>query len=103
MTGEFTFYTLFIMLTISMGVVFQFLLGQIRNIKSDAKKMQETIRNIQNQVQKIRNSPRSPSRVTRRQRPGSHKRSSTLSGDLDLEYKGTRAQTKAVFYIDNEN
>lgn len=103
MTGEFTFYALFLMLSITTGVIFQFYLGQIRKLKKDITKMNGSIvkihqelRNQGNEVTNIK-SKRTSNVIPFRRR---HRR---LEGNLELEYQGSKASTRAIFHVDDES
>lgn len=102
MSAEFTFYALFVMLAVTTGFIFQFYLGQIKKIKSDIKKMNasivklhESVRHQENTVSNIKNKNRSNVIPFRR-------RNRRLSGNLELEYQGSRASTRAIFHVDEE-
>ena len=100
MSQEFTFYALFILLTVSMGVVFQFMLAKIKSLNNNQKAMVRSISYIHNEVLNVKNnkkidSPSSPVNSTRRT-------SQVLKGDLTLEYRGAIADTRATFMLDEE-
>ena len=97
MTGEFTFYALFVMLTISMGVIFQFGLSQIKKIQKDIRKMNESIVRLHTHA---RESSETVSSIKSSMKQPVFRRGKTIKGDLELEYYGRRAQTKAIFHID---
>ena len=97
MTAEFTFYVLFLMLTISMGVIFQFGLGRIKKLQKDIKKMNESIVILHSHVNKSSEAVKNIK--TSMHRPVFRK-GKTIKGDLELEYYGRSAQTKAIFHID---
>jgi len=101
MSGEATFYVLFIMLTLSMGLVFQFILGRIKKISNDTKKLNESIVKLHQEAYQNRNS----SKKSTYQKPQSSRslRNKQLSGNLSLEYQGQKAITRATFYIDKES
>lgn len=96
MTSEFTYYALFLMLALTTGVVFQFFLGQLKKIKTDILKMNGSIVKMHTELSKSRqnNNTRYPNPTFRRGK--------TVSGNLELEYHGRSAQTKAIFHIDKE-
>ena len=100
MSQEFTFYALFILLTVSMGVIFQFMLAKIKALNNNQKAMVRSISYIHNEVLNVKNnkktdSPSSPVNSTRR-------RGQVLKGDLTLEYRGAIADTRATFMLDKE-
>ncbi len=101
MSGEATFYILFIMLTLSMGLVFQFILGRIKKISLDIKKINESIAKLHQEAHQNRNNSRR-STVQKTQNTRSL-RNKQLSGNLSLEYQGQKAITRATFYIDKES
>tara|TARA_Y100000114_G_scaffold154042_1_gene175225 strand:- start:983 stop:1288 length:306 start_codon:yes stop_codon:yes gene_type:complete len=100
-TAEFTFYALFIMLTISMGIVFQFCLSRIKKVSNDIKKANQSISKLHAEVYENRNKMQNIKASTH-SRPVFRK-GKTLSGNLELEYYGKSAQTKAIFYVDKES
>ena len=101
MTAEFTFYALFIMLTISMGVVFQFCLGRIKKLSNDIKKVNQSINKIHVEMYENRSEMKNIKSTTK-SRPVFRK-GKTLTGNLELEYYGRSAQTKAIFHVDKES
>ena len=101
MTAEFTFYALFIMLTISMGVVFQFCLSRIKKVSNDIKKANQSISKLHAEMYENRNKMKNIKEKAH-SRPVFRK-GKTLSGNLELEYYGKSAQTKAIFYVDKES
>ena len=103
MTAEFTYYALFIMLAITTGVIFQFSIGQIRKMKKDIRKMNASIVKIHtelrshgNEVANIKTKSKSNVIPFRRR----HRR---LEGNLELEYQGSKASTRAIFHVDDES
>lgn len=103
MTGEFTYYALFLMLSVTTGVVFQFYLGQIKKLKKDIAKMNASIvklhqelRSQGNEVTNIKSKRKSNVIPFRRR----HRR---LEGNLELEYQGSKASTRAIFHVDDES
>ena len=96
MSQEFTFYTLFILLTVSMGVVFQFMLAKIKSLNDNQKAMVRSISFVHNEVLNIKNKKNtgSPNRTWRG--------ADTLKGDLTLEYRGAIADTRATFMLDKD-
>ena len=104
MSAEFTYYALFIMLAVTTGVIFQFCIGQIRKIKSDMAKMNKSIsrihgeiRNQSNEVSSMKTSNKRHNNVIPFRR---HRR---LEGNLELEYQGSKASTRAIFHVDDES
>ncbi len=90
------------MLTVATCIVFQFALGQIGKLKKDISKINANINllhsevyNNKSQMKRIKTTRSTPSKPVFR-------RGKTVSGNLELEYQGARAQTKAIFYIDKE-
>ena len=102
MTLEFTFYTLFIMLSIAIGVIFQFCLGQIKKTKKDILKVNASINKIHQELQHSRRDSSNKSQNKRNTERFSRKRGSVLTGCLELEHQGARAQTNAIFYVKEE-
>lgn len=100
MTSEFTYYALFVMLTVSMGVIFQFFLGSIRKINKDVAKINQSINNLHKEIHSMRASTRNQgSKVVHQERSSRNK---TLKGNLELEYQGAKAITAATFYVNKE-
>ena len=101
MTAEFTFYILFILLSITTGVVFQFMLSHIKKVRKDLTKLTATVSKIHTEVNSIKNQPQSkPGRSFERSQ--SFRRNRVLTGCLELEHQGARAQTNATFYVKEE-
>lgn len=105
MTGEFTYYALFLMLSVTTGIIFQFYLGQIRKMKEDITKMNASIvklhqelRSQGSEVAQIKS--KSTSNVIPFRRPSTGQR--LLKGNLELEYQGSKANTRAIFHVDDE-
>ena len=100
MSQEFTFYTLFILLTVSMGVVFQFMLAKIKSLNDNQKAMVRSISFVHNEVLNIKNNKitGSPNRA----KNSTSRRSDVLRGDLTLEYRGAKADTRATFMLDKD-
>lgn len=100
MSQEFTFYALFILLTISMGIVFQFMLAKIKSLNNNQRAMVRSIHFLHDEIKKTNNNkityspkrPVNPELVTRQ----------VLRGDLTLEYKDAIADTRATFMLDKE-
>ena len=100
MSQEFTFYTLFILLTVSMGVVFQFMLAKIKSLNNNQKAMGRSIHFLHDEIKKTNNNkitdrPKTPENSTWRG-------ADTLRGDLTLEYRGAIADTRATFMLDKD-
>jgi len=96
MSQEFTFYALFILLTVSMGVVFQFMLAKIKSLNNNQRAMVRSIHFLHDEIKKTNNNKitGSPNRTWRG--------ADTLKGDLTLEYRGAIADTRATFMLDKE-
>ena len=100
MSQEFTIYTLFILLTVSMGIIFQFMLAKINSLKATQKTIMKAMSGINKNVMDIRNnkiidSPKATGNSTWRG-------ADTLRGDLTLEYRGAKADTRATFMLDKD-
>ena len=85
------------MLTVSMGVVFQFILGRIKKINKDIAKVNSSVSKLHEELFQNRNSIAKSSQ----QKNKSYK-NKQLTGNLELEYNGSKAYTRATFYIDKE-
>tara|TARA_Y100001973_G_C5194738_1_gene333420 strand:+ start:1064 stop:1366 length:303 start_codon:yes stop_codon:yes gene_type:complete len=100
MTKEITMYILFIMLTVSMGIVFQFMLNKIKILTSTQRKLVRSMNSLHNDLVIIKNED------TRSASIGSHgrinKNRNVLRGDLTLEYQGAIADTRAIFMLDKD-
>ena len=94
MSKEFTIYTLFILLTISMGVVFQFMLAKIRELNTVQKRIIKSLHSIHGDVVDIKDNKNNNG-----QRKG---KKDILKGDLTLEYRGAIADTRATFMLDSD-
>jgi len=104
MTGEFTYYALFLMLSVTTGIIFQFYLGQIRKLKKDIAKMNASIVQLH---QELRSQSTEVANIKTKKmgnvipfRPRNRHR--RLEGNLELEYQGSRASTRAIFHVDDE-
>ena len=100
MSQEFTFYALFILLTVSMGIVFQFMLAKIKTLNNTQKAIMKSLSFVHGEVLKVKKnrnieSPRASQKSTWTSRD-------TLKGDLTLEYRGAIADTRATFMLDEE-
>ena len=100
MTKEFTIYTLFILLTVSMGVVFQFMLGRIKELNIMQKKIVSSMESLHKDMSKIKGRKRLE--YLNASKKYSRAPGQVLRGDLTLEYNGAKADTKAVFMLDKE-
>ena len=100
MSAEFTYYALFAMLALTTGVVFQFFLTQLSKMKKDIKKTNESIAKIHQEVYNIKNTKSSTSRSRSNVIP--FRRHKKLEGNLELEYQGSKASTRAIFHVDSE-
>ena len=100
MSQEFTFYALFILLTVSMGVVFQFMLAKIKSLNNNQRAMVRSIHFLHDEIKKTNNNKitGSPNRTSNATRRGAD----ILKGDLTLEYRGAIADTRATFMLDKE-
>ena len=94
MSQEFTIYTLFILLTISMGIVFQFMLVKIKQLNLVQKRIMKSLHYVHEDVVQIK----------RKDSPSTFKRNgqNILKGDLTLEYRGAVADTRATFMLDKK-
>jgi len=100
MSQELTFYALFLLLTVSMGVVFQFMLSKIKALDNNQKAIVKSLGFVHSEVLKVKNnkitdSPRATKNSTTRG-------ADVLRGDLTLEYRGAIADTRATFMLDKE-
>jgi len=107
MSQEFTIYTLFILLTISMGIVFQFMLAKIKSLKATQKTIMKSLSFVHGEVLKVKNKkniPSSPEPFGDRWKASKATRrgAGVLKGDLTLEYRGAVADTRATFMLDEE-
>ena len=102
MTSEFTYYALFVMLTISVGVIVQFFLGSIRKLNKDIKKINQSINNIHSELYSSRDRAQKPAPKVIYHQGKTSLKNRTLRGDLELEYQGSRAITSATFRIDKD-
>lgn len=91
------------MLAVTTGVVFQFCIGQLKKLKKDIAKMNASISRIHqtlhtqaSEVSNLKTKPKSNVIPFRRR----HRR---LEGNLELEYQGSRASTRAIFHVDDES
>jgi hypothetical protein len=102
-SAEFTYYALFLMLAVTTGVVFQFCLGRLKKIQKDIAKMNASIAKLHYELRdngKIVNQIKS-------QHKGNvipfRRKNKRLAGNLELEYQGSKASTRAIFHIDDES
>lgn len=100
MSQEFTIYTLFILLTVSMGIIFQFMLAKINSLKATQKTIMKAMSGINKNVMDIRNNKiiDSPKVI----KNSTWRGADTLKGNLTLEYRGAIADTRATFMLDKE-
>jgi hypothetical protein len=107
MSQEITFYTLFILLTVSMGIVFQFMLAKIKALDNSQKAIMKSLSFVHGEVLKVKkdkNIGSSPepfgdrSKASKSTRRGAR----VLKGDLTLEYRGAIADTRATFMLDED-
>ena len=100
MSKEFTIYTLFILLTISMGVVFQFMLAKIKQLNLVQKRIIKSLHSIHGDVVEIKADKTKDNFSRDKKATRAHHQ--ILRGDLTLEYKGAVADTRATFMLDKE-
>tara|TARA_B100000085_G_scaffold244473_1_gene236978 strand:+ start:368 stop:652 length:285 start_codon:yes stop_codon:yes gene_type:complete len=94
MSQEFTIYTLFILLAVSMGVIFQFMLAKIKQLNIVQQRIMKSIHFIHDDVVELKNKKSTTSFKRNDQ--------DVLRGDLTLEYRGARADTRATFMLDKK-
>lgn len=94
MSQEFTIYTLFILLAVSMGVIFQFMLAKIKQLNIVQQRIMKSIHFIHDDVVELKNKKSATSFKRNDQ--------DVLRGDLTLEYRGARADTRATFMLDKK-
>ncbi len=94
MSQEFTIYTLLILLTISMGIVFQFMLLKIKQLNMVQHRIMKSIHFIHEDVVQLKKKESSPGIKSNGQ--------NVLKGDLTLEYRGAIADTRATFMLDKK-
>lgn len=91
------------MLAITTGVVFQFFLGRLRKIQKDIAKMNASIVRLHYE---LRNNGKAVDQI-KSQHKGNvipfRRRNKRLAGNLELEYQGSKASTRAIFHIDDES
>ena len=102
MTAEFTYYALFLMLAVTTGIVFQFSLGRIRKLQKDIKKMNASIVKIHQELQSNRSEVNHIKSKAKSNVVPFRRRHRRLEGNLELEYQGSRASTRAIFHVDDE-
>ena len=103
MSAEFTYYALFLMLAITTGVVFQFFLGRLRKIQKDIAKMNASIVRLHYE---LRNNGKAVDQIKSQHKSNVipfRRRNKRLAGNLELEYQGSKASTRAIFHIDDES
>ena len=94
MSQEFTIYTLFILLAISMGIVFQFMLLKIKQLNMVQRRIMKSIHFIHEDVVQLKKKESSTGIKSNGQ--------NVLKGDLTLEYRGAIADTRATFMLDKK-
>ena len=94
MSQEFTIYTLFVLLTVSMGIVFQFMLAKIKHLNMIQHRIMKSIHFIHEDVVQLKKKESSPVIKSNGQ--------NVLKGDLTLEYRGAIADTRATFMLDKK-
>lgn len=94
MSQEFTIYTLFILLAISMGIVFQFMLLKIKQLNMVQRRIMKSIHFIHEDVVQMKKKNSAGINKGRGQ--------DVLKGDLTLEYRGAIADTRATFMLDKK-
>ena len=94
MSQEFTIYTLFILLTISMGIVFQFMLAKIKQLNLVQKRIMKSLHYVHEDVMEIKKKDSPPTFRNNGE--------NVLRGDLTLEYRGAIADTRATFMLDKK-
>lgn len=100
MSQELTVYALFILLTVSMGAVFQFMLAKIKALDNNQKAIVKSISFVHGEVLKVRKNKTIDISNSPKGMPAH--RAQVLRGDLTLEYEGSMAETRATFRIDKE-
>lgn len=100
MSAEFTYYALFAMLALTTGIVFQFFASQISKLKKDIRKTNKSIANIHRDVFELKNTKNTPKKRSNVIPLRRHKK---LEGNLELEYQGSKASTRAIFHVDSES
>ena len=94
MTQEFTIYTLFILLTVSMGIVFQFMLAKIKELTAVQKRIIKSLHSIHGDVLDYRDHKNNSGKRNNKK--------DVLKGNLTLEYRGAIADTRATFMLDGD-
>ncbi len=94
MTQEFTVYTLFILLTVSMGIVFQFMLAKIKELNKIQRRIIKSIHFLHEDINEAKKSSK--------HMPFKDSGGDVLKGDLTLEYRGSIADTRATFMLDKK-
>tara|TARA_B100001029_G_C15026149_1_gene433756 strand:- start:735 stop:983 length:249 start_codon:yes stop_codon:yes gene_type:complete len=82
------------MLTISMGIIFQFMLNKIKQLNNIQNKLIKSVHEVHRDLVRVR-----------ADRPKINVRSrdqEILRGDLTLEYRGAIADTRATFMLDKK-
>jgi len=102
MTGEFTYYALFLMLSVTTGIIFQFYLGQIRKLKKDIVKMNASIVQLHQELRSQGTEVASMKNKKMGNVIPFRSRHRRLEGNLELEYQGSKASTRAIFHVDKD-
>ena len=100
MSQELTFYALFILLTVSMGVVFQFMLAKIKSLNENQKAIVKSISFVHSEILRVKDNKIID--ISNGTKNSTTRRAQVLRGDLTLEYKGSSADTRATFRLDKE-
>ena len=102
MSQEFTFYTLFVMLTLSVGIIFQFCLARIKALGESNKKLLKSLSHMHRDLYFLKNKEEKQYTKFTQRSPSRNSRPKVLRGDLTLEYNGSKADTRATFMLDKE-
>jgi hypothetical protein len=97
MSKELTLYALLILLTFSIGIVFQFMLSKIKDLKETQTAIIKSINSINRNILKLKSRE-----ITGYPRENKKRERGTLKGDLTLKYQGSVATARAVFVLDKE-
>ena len=81
---------LFILLTLSMGIIFQFFLYKLRELNKVQKRIIDSLHFVHDSQKK--------STISSQARANK-----VLRGNLSLEYRGSRADTRATFILDKDS
>ena len=102
MSKELTFYILFIMLTVSVGMIFQFMLNRIKILNKKQLEFNRTIHKLHEDLRALSSASINNKQKYIRVPHARQSRSKVLQGNLTLEYKGSKADTRAIFILDKE-